>query len=153
MGQLEAIKLILIKLSNSRFSNSIESFLTEKNHLGQTCFHLACSNGYLNIVEYFIKEFKITFFLEIRDDLMNTCLLNSVQADQLKICQLLIENGADLYAVNSENKNSLQISFEKKYFETSKLLIRNYDREIEYFSNNHQHPLHIASFEGIYTKH
>lgn len=146
-GQLEAIKLILIKLFNSRFSNSIEKFLQEKNRTGQTCFHLACVNGFLNIIEYFIKEFKVNFFLELLDDSMNTCLLNTVKANELKICQLLIENGADLYAVNIERKNSLQISFEMKHFEISKLLIKYYERELVFPSGN-KHPLHIASNEG-----
>lgn len=148
-GQLDAIKIILNKLINSRHSNSVETILREKNHLNQTCFHLACLEGYFNIIEYFLKDLKVNFFLELNDNLMNTCLLNATQMGHLKICQILLENGADLNACNLEHKNALLISCEKKHFEISKILIKYHPGPFEVRYHG-LHPIHLASHEGAH---
>jgi len=148
-GQLEAIKLILINLTDSRFSNSIDYYLKERNYNGQTCFHLACHHGYFNIIEYFLKDLKKKSFLELKDNSSNTCLINSTKEGHLKICQILLEYGANINAIDNQSKNSLQYSCELKYFEISKLLIKNYNEEILKCKNG-IHPIFLAVFDGAH---
>ncbi len=149
VGSIESIKLILTKLIESRYSNSIEYYLKEKNKDGQTCFHLAAIYGFFNIIEYFLKEMKTTYFIELTNNSMRTCLIEAAKEDHLKICQILIEYGANLYAVDNDYKNSLQYSCELKHFDISKVLIKYYDQEIEKCYES-KHPIHLAAHEGAH---
>lgn len=63
IGSVSMVKQILEKLLET--NTSLDSFLLSKNKDGDTCFHILCSNGFSNIVEYFLKDKKLTLFLGI----------------------------------------------------------------------------------------
>ncbi len=60
-GNISMVKQIMAKLLESNVS--LDSFLLSKNKDGDTAFHICCTNGFSNIVEYFLKDKKLTLFL------------------------------------------------------------------------------------------
>ena len=120
-GNLEVIRLVLSKI-NEGFS-STEAYLSSKNMDGYTCFHIACIKGYYNIIEYFLKDLKMKFLLEILDNDLNSCLHLAASYGHLSIVSLLIEYGIDIISKNRDGHTALELSFQKGYFEIIKLLV------------------------------
>ena len=67
-GNLEIVRLVLSRL------DSPEAYLAGQNHQGLTAFHIACTKGHFSIVEFFLKDLKMNFFLDMLDARQNTCL-------------------------------------------------------------------------------
>ena len=89
IGQIESIKLIMNKL-NDKSTQTIEPYLKTQNKDGRTCFHIACIYGQYNIMEYYLKDLKITYFIEMIDNDLNTCLLLAAQNGHERIVELNI---------------------------------------------------------------
>jgi ankyrin repeat protein len=88
---LEIIKLVLNKIYDGFMP--IETFLKTRNKEGMTFFHIACSKGYFNIVEYFLKDLKMKYLSEIIDKDMNTPLHLASSNNHLSIVNLIIDLG------------------------------------------------------------
>jgi ankyrin repeat protein len=156
-GNLEMVKMVLNKIYES--NEMIEPFLYSKNKSGQTCFHIACSKGYDNVVEHFLKERKLNAFVEHTDNNANTALHLATMNGSSTIVQLLLDHGADMNVKNEENNSALDLSCRQGYFEISKNLITNYTdglqlkeeankKETSADDNLRDYPLHVACIEG-----
>jgi ankyrin repeat protein len=144
---LEIIKLVLSKLYDGFMST--ETFLTSKNKQGKTFFQIACSKGYHNIVEYFLKDLKMHFFLEHQDNEMNTPLHLASENGHLSIVNILLYYGIELNTKNKNNKSALELSCRRGFFEVSKILISRYS-EIKNEDKMVDDPLLVASHEGAH---
>jgi ankyrin repeat protein len=148
-GNLEVIRLVLSKI-NDGFT-SPESYLLELNQFGQNCFHIACSKGFYNIVEYFLKDCKMKFFLNTHDDYSNTGLHLASSNGFLSIVKILIQNDIDINLRNKDNNTALDLSCKKGFFDISKILVSNFTTSIAtYYKNQKEYPLHVAAQEGSY---
>ena len=151
-GNVAMVKQILSKLYET--NASLDSFLLTKNKEGETCFHICCSNGYSNIVEYFLKERKLNQFLEVLDNNSNTALHLATLNGHSGIVKCLIEHGADVNVKNEDDISPLDFSCRKGFFEISKNIIASQEASQ---SNDHQqlmgagdYPLHVACYEGAH---
>ena len=150
-GHLEIVKLVIVRMFNG-FS-STEAFLLAKNlEGGLSCFLVACSKGHFNIVEYFLKDLKMNFFLESVDDNFNNGLHLASEQGHLSIVNILLDSGIDDQAKNKEGSTPLELSCRKGFFEISKLLIRNFKQSSQFSlpSAHSENPLHVACFEGAH---
>jgi ankyrin repeat protein len=147
-GHLEIIKLVMNKIYDG-FS-STETYLLSKNKDGFTCFHIACIKGFYNIIEYFLKDLKMTFFLENLDNILNNPLHLASSNGHLSIVNILIEHGVDTSGKNKDGSTPLEISCRKGFFEISKMLIVCYSAGSSSADNYNEHPLHVACFEGAH---
>jgi len=133
--QIDIIKLIIERLNDSSIQ-LIEPFLRSQNKEGRTCFHLACIYGHYNIMEYFLNDLKITYFLEIPDNDLNTCLLLSAIHGNERIVEILLSNGANINAVglllslgaqidslDENGKNCLDIAIDFGYEDVIRVLL------------------------------
>ena len=146
-GCMEIVKIMMNKLPDS--NRTVDEFLFAKNRDGQTCFQVACVNGYLNIVEYFLKEKKIKQFIEHHDNNLNTCLHLATENGHSTVVNLLLEHNVDFLAKNEENFTALDLSCRKGFFEISKSIINEYPIYNEN-ENTNEFPLHTACNEGAY---
>lgn len=157
-GNLDIIKMIIEKLSDG--VSSIETYLISKNKEGQTCFHIACLKGHFNIVEYFLRDLRIYYFMDQVDSDYNTPLILASLNGNLSIVEILLEFGADLNAKNRQNSTALELSCRKGFFEISKVLISKYTflqsdgeaagKREDTAIGLTEYPLHIACYEGAY---
>lgn len=70
--------------------------------------HIACLNGHLEIVYYFINE---GFPVNAKDRTLKTPLHYAcMNASSIEMVKILLDNGAKLDLVESTGKNSLQIA-------------------------------------------
>jgi ankyrin repeat protein len=148
---LEVIKLVLSKLYDGFMP--IETFLKTRNKDGQTFFHIACIKGYFNIVEYFLKDLKMKYLLEMLDRDLNSPLHLASAFNHLSIVNLIIDIGVgvlDFGAKNKEGHSALELSCRKGFFEISKTLINRNPKKIEADQNANEDPLHVACNEGSY---
>ncbi len=146
-GNLELIKIVYDLIDG--INMALEPFLFNKNMNGQTCFHIACTNGYYNIIEYFLKYRKKTVFLEQADFNSNTSLHLATYGGHSSIVGLLLTYNADCNARNEDNATALDLSCRLGFFDISKMLISCYlvfDNE----HSNHDYPLHVACNEGAH---
>ncbi len=146
-GNLEIVKIVLNKLYDS--NQQIDQFLFAKNRDGQTCFHIACVKGYLNIIDYFLKERKIKQYLEHHDNNLNTCLHLATENGHSAVVNTLLEYNIDFLAKNEENVTALDLSCRKGFFEISKSIVNNYPIFDENEKTN-EFPLHTACYEGAH---
>jgi ankyrin repeat protein len=144
---LEIIKLISQKLYDG--FTSAESYLTLKNKHGKTFFHISCAVGGYNIVEYVLKDLKMTFFVRIQDNDDNTGLHLASKHGHLHVVNLLLEYGADMNLKNKEFNNALELSCRYGYYEITKKLINQYST-INLESHSKDNPLNFACKEGAY---
>ncbi|CAF0854801.1 unnamed protein product [Brachionus calyciflorus] len=142
-GNLEVIKMLLQKIYDT--NTPADSLLYSQNMNGQTCFHLACIRGYFNIVEYFLRDRKLTQFLEHVDNNSNTCLHLATKHGHASIVTLLLDYGADVTSKNEDNLTSLDLSCRLGFFEISKIIIHKYSKMSE-----SQTALHTAALEGAH---
>lgn len=154
-GNLEIIKIVVSKIFDG-FS-SLETYLTTKNLEGFTSFHIACVKGHFNIVEYFLRDLKIAYFLEQLDNDANTPLHLASLHGHLSIVDILLAYGADLNAKNRQGNTALELSCRKGFFDISKTLIMHYTSiqsmgsdSVGSGSGNDENPLHIACHEGAH---
>ena len=148
---LEIIKLVLNKVYDGFMP--VETFLKTRNKNGQTFFHIACSKGYFNIVEYFLKDLKMKYLLEILDKDLNSPLHLASANNHLSIVNLIIDVAVgliDFGAKNKEGHTALELSCRKGHFEISKTLINRNPKKIETDQNANDDPLHVACNEGSY---
>jgi ankyrin repeat protein len=99
--------------------------------------------GFFNLIEYFIKERKLTPFLDQFDLASNTPLHLATENGHASIVNILLEHGIDVCAKNEENMTALDVSCRKGYFEISKIIINNYSS----FNKNdrlNEFPLHTV---------
>ena len=142
-GNLEVIKMLLQKLYDT--NTPVDSLLYAQNMNGQTCFHLACIRGFYNIAEYFLRDRKLTQFLEHVDNNSNTSLHLATKHGHATIVTLLLDYGADVTAKNEDNLTSLDLSCRLGFFEISKIIIHKYSKMSE-----SQTALHTAALEGAH---
>lgn len=112
LGNLEAMRLIMNKMILTS-AHLVQTYLSGKDTNGRTCFHLACLHGHFSVMEYFLKQLKIDFFMEITDNDLNTCLLLAAIYGHDRIVELLIEFNANLKARNCDKLTALEISCRK----------------------------------------
>ncbi len=146
-GNLELIKIAHDTIDG--ISISLEPFLFSKNIHGQTGFHIACINGYYNIIEYFLKYLKATVCLDQVDNSSNTPLHLATCGGHSSIVGLLLAHNADYNARNEDNATALDLSCRLGFFDISKKLISCY----LVFDNDHvnnDYPLHVACNEGAH---
>jgi ankyrin repeat protein len=154
IGNVAMVKQILNKMYETE--GSLESFLLQRNKDGETCFHICFSNGYSNIVEYFLKEKKLNIFLEILDNNSNTALHLATMNGHSSIVKCLIEHGADVDVKNEDDISPLDFSCRKGFFEISKNIIASQEEkkkendQLEPIDTNNVYPLHVACYEGAH---
>lgn len=149
-GNISMVKQIMTKLMET--NTNLDQFLLQKDKDGNTCFHILCENGNANIVEYLLKDQKLSVFLDVLDANSNSPLHLAVQNGHSTIVKSLIEFGADVSVKNEEDVSPLDISCRKGYFEISKNIIANQQKndEDEIISGESDYPLHVACFEGAH---
>ena len=148
---LEIIKLVLNKVYDGFMP--VETFLKTRNKDGQTFFHIACIKGFFNIVEYFLKDLKMKYLLEVLDKDLNSPLHLASSNNHLSIVNLIIDVAVgviDFGAKNKEGHTALELSCRKGFFEISKTLINRNPKQIEAEKNVNDDPLHVACNEGSY---
>ena len=154
-GNLEIIKIIVSKIFEG-FS-SLETYITAKNSEGNNCFHIACLKDHFNIVEYFLRDLKINYFLDQTDSEYNTPLHQAALHGHLRIVDILLMHGADLNMKNKDGDTALELSCRKGFFDISKTLIMHHTsiQSIDSLSGpsterRGENPLHIACHEGAH---
>ncbi len=148
---LEIIKLILNKAYDGFMP--IETFLKTRNKDGQIFFHIVCIKGYFNIVEYFLKDLKMKYLLEIVDKDLNSPLHLASANNHLSIVNLILDISVGSIDFGVKNKNghtALELSCRKGFFEISKTLINRNPKKIETKHTANDDPLHVACNEGSY---
>lgn len=107
-GKLDVVKCLVKHGANV---NSISD-------TGSTPVRSACFMTHLEIVKFLVKN-----GADILKPNHNggTCLINSVQS--VPLCQLLLENGADVNAQDIQLKTALHYAIQEHRYETTKLLI------------------------------
>ena len=153
-GNLEIIRLVLTKI-NEDFLVSTKAYLSQVNSQGYTCFHIACIKGYFNIIEYFLKDLKMRFFLRQVDvNGKNTCLHLAAANNHLSLVALLLKyDGADEVMRRAKNGNentALEVSFQRGYFDIIKLLVNANTNATIQEDTRREFPLHVAANEGNY---
>jgi ankyrin repeat protein len=121
--------------------------------------------GFFNIVEYFLRDLKMSYFLDQVDNDGNSPLHLAASKGHLSIVECLLDYGCSLSSKNREGITALELSCRKGYFDISKSLIMHYsnlkqqsDNDFDSSSksddknaqNNADNPLHIACYEGAY---
>jgi len=127
-----------------------ESCLTLGNNLGRTCFHLACLNNQLTVVEYLISDLKLLFLIEITDNNGDSGMHLAATNGNHIIVDLITQACLNsIMSRNHEGLTPLEISLSKKFFKTSRILIDAFDGTID-TENNKINLLHVAVFHGAY---
>jgi ankyrin repeat protein len=93
-GNLEIVKILI---DSGAFVNATDIG-------GETALHLAARNGYTEVVKELIEN---DAFIDIPDKEKWTPLMRTVMAKQLSTASYLIEQGADITAVNDSNQSVL----------------------------------------------
>ena len=158
-GHLEIVRLVFTKI-NEDFHVSTEAFLSQTNSFGLTCFHIACIKGFFNIVEYFLKDLKMRFFLsQVDTHDKNTCLHLAAANNHLSLVALLLKYGCAedevRSAKNAVENTALEVSLQRGYFDIVKLLVNATNTSSNgVFSiqedTRREFPLHAAAYEGSY---
>ena len=130
--------------------DSKEVYLMSKDKQGRTCLNLACFSGFFNIVEYLIKDLKLTFLLEIADDEGNAPLHLASMNGHLSVVSILLSFDINVQTKNNEGITALELSCRKGFFEISKLLINSYDTISTPVEKGAINPLHVAACEGAH---
>ena len=86
---------------------------------------------------------KLNIDLNIKDNGENTVLMNTCRYNNIIICKLLINNGADINLINNLGKNALMIASVYNNQIIGKLLIKN-GADINMKDNYNYNALHIA---------
>lgn len=111
-GNLDLIKIIYNLLNDTSF----EEVFSIQNNDGQTCFHIACLFGYINIAEYFLKDLKMIDILEQVDNNSNTPLHLASYGGHLNLVQLLLSYNSEFSLKNIDKLTSLDLSCRKGEF-------------------------------------
>ncbi len=127
-----------------------EQFLTQTNQDGDTFFHIACTNGFFNIVEYFVKDLKMKYLVNETDARLNTGLHLASNNGHISIVNVLIDVGANMNAKNMDGFTALELSCRKGFFEVSKVLINRFPRLSTSEETVKDDPLHVACHEGAF---
>ena len=108
----------------------------------------------LNRYRYFLKDLKMSFFLEDADANGNSGLHLASEHGHLSIVSILIECNIDSNLKNGEGTTPLELSCRKGFFEISKLLIQSYSAPFSQYNarqnEKNENPLHVACFEGAH---
>ena len=147
-GNLEVARLVLSKINEGLISP--ETYISMKNKMGYTSFHVACVKGFFNIVEYFLKDLKMKFCLEHLDNNLNNCLHLAALNGHLSLVSLLMEYGIDISKQNRDGYTALELSFQKGYFDIIKFLVSENTYLNVQEDTKHEFPLHVAAYEGSY---
>lgn len=105
-------------------------------------------HGFSNIVEYLIKDLKLTFLIDTMDNEHNTGLHFASAHSFLSIVELLLSCSLDYNAKNRNNETALMLSCFNKHFDISKAIINKYET-IE-SSKDEMRLLHTAAEHGAY---
>ncbi|XP_059470991.1 uncharacterized protein LOC132193991 isoform X3 [Neocloeon triangulifer] len=85
------------KLHNAKYLLGLNGFSVEKKgHLGRTALHCAAFNGHVAVAEFLLSK---GANVNARDNKNYTPFILAAQFSYEEMCQLLVENGADLSAV------------------------------------------------------
>jgi len=121
-GSIDIMKMIIDKFYDGTL-DAKEAYLVSKDQDGRNCFHLACEHGFYNIVEYLIKDLKLTFLIELVDSKGNTPLHYSAMNGHQSITELLLVYEPNVKIRNVENSTALELSCRRGFFDTSKMII------------------------------
>lgn len=131
-----------------------KKLIFQKNYYEQSCFHICCKEGHENLVNYLIKEFNNNKnkLLDDQDDDLNTPLHLACLKQKEEVVRILLENGANVNAINAENSTPLNISCSKINLNIFELLIQ-YKSPINILNKvksneNVELPIHIAAKTG-----
>jgi ankyrin repeat protein len=147
-GNLEILKLVAMKMSISSNSLNADQFFYHKNYQGQTCFHLACSFGFVNIVLYFLEDLKMLAFVDILNNGSNTPLHLAASNGHSSIVSVLLSHISSLSVRNEDNNTALELSCRQGHFDISKILIEHIPSVEADKAISSDFPLHVACNEG-----
>lgn len=136
----------MVEMKISHLSNT-DQFFYHKNYQGQTCFHVACSYGFVNIVQYFLEDLKMLAFVDILDNNSNTSLHLASSNGHSSIVSALLNHISSLSVRNEDNNTALELSCRNGYFDISKILI-SHKSAVENDKVSNDFPLHVACNEG-----
>ena len=94
-----------------------------KDDEGRSCFHLACEKGNFNIVEYLLRDLKLTFLAELVDNKGNTPLHYAAMNGHASISELLLLYEPNVHVRNDDNSTALELSCRRGFFDISKMII------------------------------
>jgi hypothetical protein len=122
---------------NLRYPRVIDSRVIETikyllNHYAASLDYIANCNS-IELAQAFIecgadinkKSRRITFRYPQSSEIENTLLHNAIEANNLPLIQFALEQGADIYATNSDNLTVLQLAISKDDAKLTDLLLKN----------------------------
>ncbi len=123
-GHIEILKLILAKFYDGSLQSK-DDYISQKDLNGRNCLHWACLNGFSNIVEYLLKDLKLSFLVTAIDTAHSTPLHFAASHGHLSIVEILVgqDNTLKLNAKNLNKQTPLLLSFLHGHTEIAKLLI------------------------------
>ncbi len=103
---LEAVKFDKIELVKD-FINSNKYYLFEFDYFRQTCYHWAAKRGYNDMLKLLISR---GCYINQYDNNKRTPLWLAAKNNQFQACQILLENKANPFMDNKENKKPFDVT-------------------------------------------
>ncbi|XP_059474055.1 uncharacterized protein LOC132195835 [Neocloeon triangulifer] len=134
------------KLDNVKYLLGLNGFSVEKkNWKGRTALHLAAAKGHIAVAEFLLSQ---GADVNSRDDAIESPSTLAASFSGLEMCQLLVENGTDLSAVDEDGNDSLHLACFSGKLDTIKYLLGLNGFSVENKGRNGRTALHIAAAKG-----
>ncbi|XP_059475584.1 uncharacterized protein LOC132196750 [Neocloeon triangulifer] len=134
------------KLENAKYLLGLNGFSVEKKgRYGRTALHWAACKGHVAVAEFLLS---IGVNVTARDDNNDTPLTLAAQLSSEEMCRFLVENGADLSAVNKFGNDALHFACIRGKLENVKYLLGLNGFSVEKKGWNGRSALHRAAEKG-----
>ncbi|XP_059489715.1 uncharacterized protein LOC132204878 [Neocloeon triangulifer] len=131
------------KLENVQYLLGLNGFcLGKKGKNGKTALHNAASRGHIAVAEFLLSK---GADVNARDDDNETPLTYAAFISNEKMCQLMVESGADLSAVNSGGNDALHLACFNGKFESVQYLLGLNGFDLGKKGKNGKTALHFAA--------
>ena len=135
-GDLELFQLLI--------GNGSDIYSKTKD--GQSCLQKAVEKGHLKLCRAILENYN--FDINARDDYGWTELNYAAFSGDLEFLQYLIEIGSDIFSKTKSGKSCLHIAAERGHLEMCRVLLQNYNFDINARDDYGWTELHCAAFSG-----
>jgi ankyrin repeat protein len=111
-GHLAQFQQVLEKLiATENFHGSTEDFICDFHSEGRTLFHVACSSGRTEMVEFLLSKVQNSSkFVNLKDQRGFTPLINATISESIDIMKRLVHLGADVNARNDDGATAVHFA-------------------------------------------
>ena len=142
-------------LHHAAWSGNVEFFqylvekggdVYKKNEYGENCLHIAASFGHFRLCKVLLENYSFDLYMSDGD---GKCVLHhAAVCGNLELLELLIVKGCSVYMETTDGKNCLHIAVEYGHFRLCKVLLENYNFDLQMSSNDVECVLHSAAETG-----